>query len=178
MEQLYLRDQMMRTYLVQRLHKPRSMEIRGKRVDNPFSFGGGLKNGGLTDKAMDLLRDIFSFDYMGSAEFEFGAVPAALSFITEQWVKKNAVTGEVNGVYYVCPKPYEEEVKKRIDFFRTDQKRGWNTKEHVGLYESLKPDASEYAKKNVGWLEIDNGYAFFTDKEMFDSFVSLLSKFK
>lgn len=178
MDQLYLRDQMRKSYLVQRLHKPSYRTVQGKKVDNPFSFGGGLKNGGLTDKAMDLLRDIFSFDYMGSAEFEFGAVPAALSFITEQWVKKNAVTGEVEGVFYVCPKPYEEEVKKRIKFFKTDQKRGWETKEHVGLFEATKPDASEYAKKNVGWLELDNGYAFFTDKEMFDQFISLLAKFK
>jgi len=50
------------TYLVQRLNKPVSntgMEM--------FSFGGGLKNGGLSGDAMKLLRPIFSFDYMGSS---------------------------------------------------------------------------------------------------------------
>lgn len=54
------------TYLVQRLNRPTN------GYDNPFSFGGGLKNGGLSEDAMKLLRPIFSFDYMGSAEFEFG----------------------------------------------------------------------------------------------------------
>jgi hypothetical protein len=79
-EILHLHNPMKDSYLIQRLHKPESWRIKGKVLDNAFSFGGGLKNGGLTTKALDLLRDIFSFDYMCAAEFEFGAVPAALSF--------------------------------------------------------------------------------------------------
>jgi len=177
-EILHLHNPMKDSYLIQRLHKSESWSIKGKVLDNPFSFGGGLKNGGLTTKALDLLRDIFSFDYMGAAEFEFGAVPAALSFLTDQWVKKNGVSGEINGIYYVCPKPYEEEVKKRIEFFKAKQKYGYDTKSLVLLYESLQPDSFEYVKKNVGWLELDNGYAFFTDKEMFDKFITLLNKFE
>lgn len=68
-----------RSWLVQRLRKPPKREhpIFGK--DNPFSFGGGLQNGGLSGEAMDLLREVWSFDYMGAAEFEWGAVPEALS---------------------------------------------------------------------------------------------------
>ena len=57
-----------RPYLIQRLEK-------SKNYVNPFSFGGGLVNGGLSKDAMSLLKPIFSFDYMGSAEFDFGVLP-------------------------------------------------------------------------------------------------------
>ena len=72
------------SWLIQRLERPRTFKVQGKAVDNPFSFGGGYKNGGLTDEAMDLIRPIMSFDYMGAAEFEFGAVPETLSKIARQ----------------------------------------------------------------------------------------------
>jgi len=43
---------------------------------NPFSFGGGLSGGGLTYDAISYLP--FHFDYMGAAEYEWGAVPDCL----------------------------------------------------------------------------------------------------
>lgn len=73
--------EMKRTWLVQRLRKPYNHPAFG--ADNPFSFGGGLRNGGLNDEAMGLLRGIFSFDYMGAAEFEFGAIPQAFDRLRE-----------------------------------------------------------------------------------------------
>ena len=68
------------SWLIQRLNKPYGENPFGLK-DNPFAFGGGLVNGGLSHEAMDILRGIFSFDYMGAAEFEFGAVPKALQTI-------------------------------------------------------------------------------------------------
>jgi hypothetical protein len=58
-------------WLVQRMEKP----IGG--FPSVFSFGGGRVNGGFTENAMAVLRSIVSFDYMGSAEFEWGSVPTA-----------------------------------------------------------------------------------------------------
>ncbi|KKS64951.1 MAG: hypothetical protein UV32_C0003G0012 [Candidatus Collierbacteria bacterium GW2011_GWF2_42_51] len=99
-EKLLLRDHMRCTRLIQRLEKPIGRA-------SPFSFGGGLKNGGLSKEAMDVLGDIFNFDYMGSSEFEWGAVPAALNFIAEQSSLKTIVSGETQGVFYICPQSYE-----------------------------------------------------------------------
>ena len=45
---------------------------------NPFSFGAG--GGGISAEAKELLSNLFWFDYMGAAEYEFGAVPSALAF--------------------------------------------------------------------------------------------------
>ncbi len=54
------------SWLIQRL-KPAYPGLVQLWVDNPFAFGGGLRNGGLSGEAMNLLRGIFSFDYMGAA---------------------------------------------------------------------------------------------------------------
>jgi hypothetical protein len=105
-DKLVLQEKMKRTWLVQRLQKPAPMSIKGKDISNLFSFGGGFRNGGLTDEAMALLKNVFSFDYMGSAEFEWGAVPQALSFLATQTLVSGTVAVKPgNIVYYLCPEP-------------------------------------------------------------------------
>jgi len=194
------KPEMHRSYLIQRLVKPHalSMKIGGKQIDNPFCFGGGLVNGGLSDKAMDLFREIFSFDYMGAAEFEFGSIPAAFNAIAkeikkyttftislkrsdlgrpswlswgpanEQLEKDKAFTEIRKGsaeIYVFCRKEHEEEVRKRLLKMAHGKER--DTKEYVGLRESILPDPTSTSRHNPhGWIEIDNGFMFFTDKEM------------
>jgi hypothetical protein len=58
-------------WLVQRMGAPTA------GFPSAFSFGGGYVNGGFNADVMNLLKGIISFDYMGSAEFEWGAVPMA-----------------------------------------------------------------------------------------------------
>jgi hypothetical protein len=173
--ELYLRKKMRSTYLIQRLKKPKGPFMIGgvEFKDNPFAFGGGLKNGGFSDKAMNILRDIFEFDYMGAAEFEFGAVPEAVRFLAEQASRNNLVTGTVSlgenkNVYYISPKEYKEEVINRIKLL---------AKNKIHLKEACRLDVyfdKEYKKNRpwinevVGWLEIDNGFMFFVGKEMYD----------
>ncbi len=116
---------MEQSYLIQRLLAP---------VDyTSLSFGGGLRNGGLSDKAMELLRGIWSFDYMGSAEFEYGAVQEALEKLVAEQLdlvcdcfsvfyrycdhyhdSKPDVNYEgFNKVFYLCRKEQEKEVSKK-----------------------------------------------------------------
>ena len=158
-EKLLLRDHMRRTWLIQRLEKPIG------RV-SPFSFGGGLANGGLSKEAMSVLKDIFRFDYMGSAEFEWGAVPVALNFIAEQSSLKTIVSGETQGVFYICPQSYETGVIAVIKALLDDE-HSLRLKEWCGLSDRVNhPD--EYNQDKVGWLELDNGFFFFVDKDMFE----------
>lgn len=177
---------MKQSYLIQRLEKPFQYKIAGKEIDNPFSFGGGLRNGGLSEDAMKLLRPIFSFDYMGSAEFEFGEVPKAISKIAENinnyiafevpvkfsyksWADGKTKTG-TRPVYVICPSDYRAEVVSRIRVKalgeHSTSKNNFRTKESVGLDRSLAEE--KYSEKLIGWLELDNGYFFFKDKEAFD----------
>lgn len=176
-QKLKLNPKMKRTYLIQRLQKPHVFKIDGKEFDNPFSFGGGLKNGGLSEDAMKLLRQLFSFDYMGSSEFEWGAVPNCLSFLAKQSSNNNLIANEMilekdEKIYYLCPKEYQETVIDTIKKLRKNDK-DIRLKEYCGLKEYFT-EQKEYHKKNIGWLELDNGFAFFVDGEIFKNFCSLL----
>jgi hypothetical protein len=80
-----------RPWLIQRLQKPWKIAEDANPLfkamvagaAGPFSFGGGYVNGGLSKEANKILGEIFQFDYMGSAEFEFGEVPKALGRIAK-----------------------------------------------------------------------------------------------
>lgn len=176
--------EMTRSWLVQRLDKPHGRTLLGLK-DNPFSFGGGLVNGGLSGEVMDLLRGIFSFDYMGAAEFEWGAVPKALGALAERaekltawtftipvakvaphWKERDKPAPEGDATLYViAPAEWRKEIEKRI--------RGWAAKPYEGLKEGtrldgvLRPPADDpYPTRTAGWLELDNGWFFFADEDM------------
>lgn len=182
-----------RSYLIQRLERPYRLgtehPLFGK--DNPFSFGGGLVNGGLSKEAMDLTREIWAYDYMGSAEFEWGAVPEALqklakseletgtitialNDVAKDWrdKSKKAVKGEAT-IYVLAPVGCLEEIEKRVRAYAADSNDpDYRLKERTNLSSTLRP-YSEYDGRTVGWLELDNGYMFFTDEDMFKSTCSL-----
>jgi len=169
-DKLTLNKEMNSTWLIQRLQKPHQWQVKGKSFDNPFSFGGGLHNGGLSDKAMNLIREVLSFDYMGSAEFEWGAVPQALRFIAEQASNKNLIAstifvGKEEPVYYLAPREYAPEVINRINKLRHDELR---LKEYCGLDKYFDGFFGKPSKDTCGWLELDNGYMFFTDRKMYE----------
>lgn len=194
-----MRNDELYSWLIQRLERPvdypEGSFMHGK--DNPFSFGGGFVNGGLSKEAMDLLRPIFCFDYMGAAEFEFGEVPRALGKIIERIDTFEAVT--------VSFKP------SKIKFESYDERRFFKPTEDVPFYIFAAKHHVEYAKELIGnllarngkirlkegtclpeatfkskekdgwqsricgWLELDNGFFFFSDKAMFEKTVALFT---
>ena len=168
--ELVLNKIMAKTWLIQRLQKPYQCELKGQKFDNPFSFGGGLKNGGLSDEAMDLIRGIFSFDYMGSSEFEWGAVPQALKFLAKIASQNGLINSEVEvgkneTVYYITPLEYKDETINRIKQLRKDESP-FRLQERCGLCDYFDPNY-KWRKDVVGWLELNNGFMFFVDKTMF-----------
>lgn len=177
---------MERSWLVQRLKKSYKNDGIFGGKDNPFAFGGGLRNGGLSDEAMDMLREIFSFDYMGAAEFEFGAVPKALQAIAKNADKYKALsfslplnkvakgwrdkstedpTGNAE-IFVICNKVDTDEVLIRIMSWASEPyEKTHQLKETTMLSQTLRPD-SDWETRVLGWFELDNGYFFFIDKEM------------
>lgn len=167
------------SYLIQRLEKP-----RGRALSGAFSFGGGMKNGGLSDEAMGLLRGIFSFDYMGSSEFEWGAVPYALSQIAENvdkyetfkiivdlssvpahWKRKDEKGQGSKYVYVIARKGDREIYTKRILKWASEAYNN-GLKETTHLARTLRP-VEEWDRDVQGWLDVSNGVFFFTDLGMF-----------
>jgi len=161
-----------RTYLVQRLKTP----YKGN-VDNPFNFGSGLLRGGMTEKGYHVLNQIFTFDYMGSAEFEFGAVPKAIDAIAKGFAEGNGTTGQIviDGVpvYYLTHKNVEKETVKRIEDLAKDPYiTKIRLKEWTGFGDAISARTGkkedEYAMEWIGWIELDNCFMFFVDKEAFE----------
>lgn len=87
-----------RPRLIQRLTPPHDPTTGRVSISEVFAFGGGYKNGGLSDEAMKLLSPHFSFDYMGAAEFEFGELPKSLGVLVKAVEKGEAVANilEIN----------------------------------------------------------------------------------
>ncbi len=164
---------MKQSWLIQRLLKPRE-----GWENNPFNFGGGFKNGGLSDNAMNLIKGIFEFDYMGAAEFEWGAVPEALNIIAKSASTNSLTKGSFKPsrkytklVYYICQKEHEEYVK---NFIKSLLKPKSPMLKEMTLLDAVIED-KEYCRKYCGWLELDNGFFFFTDKDMFEKTSKLFS---
>lgn len=161
-------------WLVQRLKKPYKDDGA-----NPFSFGAGLKNGGLSKEAMDIIKDAFRFDYMGSAEFEWGAVPKALGRI---WDDKTKTISEIvvetkekksGTIYIICGSAVVKDAEDWIKHKAYDEyDKQYLTKERVGLQDAINSvyNADDsFGSSICGWLELDTGCIFFIDKGMFDN---------
>lgn len=163
---------MKRSYLVQRLQKPRDYSRLGM-ADNPFSFGGGKRNGGLSDEAMGMIRTIWSFDYMGAAEYEWGAVPEALQSMAAAELASlviNIPSNDSVEVYVLAPVEDMWEARARIISWATTGEP--ETRDPLYLVESLT--ATEPSVRDcLGWLELDNGFMFFIDREMWEKTCTL-----
>ena len=170
-----MKKEMENSWLIQRLRKP---------IDRDrHAFGGGLRNGGMSDENMVEIRKVFSFDYMGAIEYEDGSVAKAINeivanvsdFITGSvdvdWEHRSYRSEKVeNGndtVYYFCHKDHEEEIKKRISDWAIGEDGIGKAHEHLYLNTAFVDDTHR------GWLELDNGFFFFVDEEMFKGVLGL-----
>lgn len=138
----------LKSRLVQRLQAPRGEDKLAKVVE-AFSFGGG--GGRLKPEAMDMLRPIFSFDYMGAAEYEFGSLPESLGNIAR------------NVKLYGC---YEFTIPAK------DIKPSWERERKERLLREAELEAAERAKKkpkriNHGALAEKAGLKPITDRVLY-----------
>jgi hypothetical protein len=165
MKQVEMRD----PWLIQRLEDPRD--------PTPFDFGGGFINGGLSPDVMEHLKKVFAFEYMGAAEFEFGAVPTALHTLAEYRQKEQIAGGflEVDDhqkIYYMCPTEIEDAVDAWLRLAVNNEHP--STKERVGLNHALNG-----MFRTKGWLKIEGDnrckhpFMFFIDETMFKNTLKL-----
>lgn len=170
------------SYLIQRLTKPFEFDTAAA---SPFSFGGGYRNGGLSDEAMELLRGVFRFDYMGSAEFEFGAVPKTLQRIARAAEKDELVCQTIqidskhdqHTLWVIAPEEWIPEIQERVQSWLLPWGDRPRMKEQPRLDDTLEwvhdgdPDKEHWFP--FGWLELDNGWFAFADRDMADKVVTL-----
>lgn len=182
-------------WLIQRLKRPfGDNRDLGARI---FAFGGGLRNGGLTKEALELLQEIFNFDYMGSAEFEYGSVPKALrsmvasaldlstssfeidqgDIIVDKWEMKyfkKPVKGLKKTVYLLAKKTHQEPAEKYIR--KLCDVAPPRLKEHPMFRNTLLEPSDpneDWRRETQGWLDLNNCLFFFTNKDMFEKTCAL-----
>lgn len=184
--------------LFQRLGKPYSKEAA--RVANPFTFGAGGWQ--LSEEATELLAPIFSFDYMGDGRYEFGAVPNALNRIAKDskdfvgfmmefpqrevarhWREeirttrgrppkippKDFVFPDPARLFMFCHKDERVAVENIVSLLVSN--RYDRTRDSIYLHCALRPH--EESDKKVGWLELNNGYFIFVDREAWKKTITL-----
>ncbi len=163
----------MNWWLIQRLEAPRTGAMSA--LGEAFSFGGGLRNGGLSEEAMSLLRRIFSFDYMGAAEFEFGAIPEAFRDLAK--AKLVAYKVNVGGatIYVLSEEDIKDKVPNAIQELY-DNPYG-RTKERTQLKEAIEnvltPGKHTYARTQ-GWLVLEaEPCMFFVNEDMWKNTCTL-----
>lgn len=127
---------------------------------------------------------LFSFDYMGSSEFEFGALGAALRCMRAEEPKKWKVEQITSGQHVVFYVGTKECAKVAHELF-TDQLRGRDqrarTKEMTRIHETYIPpdpkDKFAIRDKFDGWWAIDGRptpFALFKDKVHAEAFLGAL----
>jgi hypothetical protein len=193
---------MVPTMLIQRLRRPTHKLYESDRgmVLAGMSFGGGMKNGGLGEPAMRMLLRIFEFDYMGSSEFEHGAIPKSLQQIAKfgedgglELRTFQVILEDIKGaaprtytprpekempVYLVCPKKFGKTMEERARLiveregtFKTTDPVRLHDGFHLGTYLKYEPP---YEDPVVAGLEIDNHFLISADKELAEKFYELM----
>ena len=168
------------SYLVQILKKPFRGEPKTP-IESIAKYGLGIT--GLPSEVSKILSEICVFGYMGSSEYEFGAIPKALRKMAESkelvafsipvdfyykgWKDPEPLAG-TRIVCVICNEQDKDEVVERIKKMAKGESRH---KERPCVDESIAE--SEYAKDNYGWLELDNGYMFFKCTKMYKRFCAL-----
>lgn len=175
------------TWLIQRLQQPhQSPDAPLSKVADMLAFGGG--GSGLTKEAREMLSRVFSFDYMGAAEFEFGALPNSLQPFAkdaDQLIaftvglkpkeiadhhKRRVRRGETSAlppkqpatIYVLCradDREYVTGVIRRCAMEKQDLKESSHLSRALDRFD-------EWDRRTCGWYELDNGFFFFTDMEM------------
>ena len=163
---------MMSTHLIQRLIAP--------TVYSPFAFGGGLTNGGFSEEAIQILKKHFSFDYMGSSEFEFGGVPEGFEKLTqdEDLAVRRAVDvttreGLQSDLFLLCSESKVDEFERLIRRIAKGDP-SVSLKEPAMIDRMIK-DKGKVKHPIIGGIDIINGAMYFLEEQTALDFLEELS---
>lgn len=104
------------------------------------------------------IDSVFSMDYMGSAEFEFGALPASLREVTSglkrfKIFKTNWKTPAGEGLFLYCPEENRDAVIQAIQSIIDGKAR---LKENARINKALDGGDKEDYRRIVMWWDILN----------------------
>jgi hypothetical protein len=125
----------------------------------------------------------FHMNYMGAAEFEWGALPKALGEMKDQREKMKHVVELItpDNKYRVWFVGRAKDVENATEFFIDQmEERKWNLKERTYIAPSLdEADPCHwFYKELIGWWALDTEvpFALFTTREYADTWLRLLGE--
>ena len=131
------------------------------RRKKPFGFGAG--GTGLSDAAQDAIQAVWSWDYMGAAEFEHGEVANALAYMYDNVGKMTPV--EHNGFFFLVHSDHVKEACKLWDHV-------------IANVNEMCHNPALHNPEVVGWLDLNNGFFVGRTAAMRDALGTLLSEYK
>lgn len=194
-----MNDRKLRGWLLQVLKTPykpdpTSPNPLARLMGNPFAFGGG--GSGLSKEAKDIVYALWDFEYMGNAEYEFGALPEALHRIgtkpklvayekvvpaskikPDEWTRgtptrkreKKKEFPPVQDVtcYIIC----DESEKDDVEYILMRLAAGKQECKASPRADYFFDPISEYSKNMQGWVDVTSpgGFFIFKDKEMWEA---------
>lgn len=141
------------TYLIQRLNPP--VKKVGNLFDNLHrAFGGHMLQ--LTKEAWDLLDPIFTIDYMGAAEYEFGTIPNVLRAMAQAGLVEGYV--DIEGRQIKPSWDRKQDHEKALKKYNAIKKRGHTPKkpkpkmelpEDRRVYYLCRKDHEQYVRELI-----------------------------
>ena len=148
---------------------------------NPY---GDMNNQIGHEEAQELMSSLVSPEYMGAAEYEWGAYPECLSKMFEHHLKLEEYYGFGPPIYIISQdielakagikKIYDE---TEVSFVGHDGKVYYD-EISKGDYGSFRNVIDEEGRdiKTIGWLSLKGYYAWFTVKDIAETFMKLLTE--
>lgn len=111
---------------------------------------------GVTNSLATGFDSVASCDYMGSAEFEFGALPASLKVITANLYQYKIFRSPLKNkdgeeLWFLCKAEDLAELEKVIVILANDSQREFSLKERMRLQQSLECSRTE---KKYGYIDL------------------------
>jgi len=117
------------------------------------------------------IDDLFTQDYMGSAEFEFGALPKSLKRICQRLNEYQTYTltefkrpKSDEAVRIFCLPEHKDEIVEGIRELLKSEYPKMQMKEHAGFFKTFHGENDDYHRADA-WWEIDNDFFFTVGKQ-------------
>jgi hypothetical protein len=118
------------------------------------------------------VSDYLQLDYMGSAEFEFGALPKSIRAMAAKKLEVLPFHWEERTIYVLCEKQEYEKVISKLGDYLIGKRR---LKEHISLRDIIEGASRSYDTDNF-WWEIEGHYAFSLNEDYVKNFQKAVKK--
>jgi hypothetical protein len=140
--------------------------IEFKTIARPYLIQRGQFKD-IKEETIAGLDSLISYDYMGSSEFEWGALPQSLKRMTSSWNTYGIFTvpkvHDADGLvpFLLCRKSQAEDILVALKVFMEEEyPKDLRTKERVCLYDYLNPKSKYDLRTDFWWdvTECDNDW--------------------